>query len=86
MEENLITKKELLEITGISYGALYRWKRMKLLPDDCSSIAPPLPVTRRFSQEIRCWPGGGDPETQRNHESGRNRPAVPAGPAGRGFP
>lgn len=34
MDENLITKKELLEITGISYGALYRWKRMKLLPDD----------------------------------------------------
>ncbi len=28
MEENLITKKELLEITGISYGALYRWKRI----------------------------------------------------------
>lgn len=34
MEDNLITKKELLEITGISYGALYRWKRMKLLPDE----------------------------------------------------
>lgn len=34
MDDNLITKKELLEITGISYGALYRWKRMKLLPDD----------------------------------------------------
>lgn len=34
MDENLITKKELLEITGISYGALYRWKRMKLLPDE----------------------------------------------------
>jgi hypothetical protein len=34
MDENLITKKELLEHTGISYGALYRWKRMKLLPDD----------------------------------------------------
>jgi hypothetical protein len=34
MDENLITKKELLEITGISYGALYRWKRMGLLPDD----------------------------------------------------
>ena len=33
MDENLITKKELLELTGISYGALYRWKRMKLLPD-----------------------------------------------------
>lgn len=34
MDEQLITKRELLEITGISYGALYRWKRMKLLPDE----------------------------------------------------
>ncbi len=34
MDDNLITKKELLELTGISYGALYRWKRMKLLPDE----------------------------------------------------
>ena len=34
MGEELITKKELLELTGISYGALYRWKRMKLLPDE----------------------------------------------------
>ncbi len=34
MDEVLITKKELLELTGISYGALYRWKRMKLLPDE----------------------------------------------------
>jgi len=34
MEQELITKKELLEMTGISYGALYRWKRMKLLPDE----------------------------------------------------
>jgi DNA-binding transcriptional MerR regulator len=34
MDETLITKKELLERTGISYGALYRWKRMKLLPDE----------------------------------------------------
>jgi len=34
MDEDLITKKELLELTGISYGALYRWKRMGLLPDD----------------------------------------------------
>ena len=32
-EENLITKKELLAITGISYGALYRWKRKRLIPD-----------------------------------------------------
>lgn len=34
MEENLISKRELLETTGISYGALYRWKRMKLIPDE----------------------------------------------------
>ena len=34
MDENLITKKDLLALTGISYGALYRWKRMNLLPDD----------------------------------------------------
>ena len=34
MDEELITKKELLEQTGISYGALYRWKRLHLLPDD----------------------------------------------------
>lgn len=34
MDPNLISKKELLEIYGISYGALYRWKRMGLIPDD----------------------------------------------------
>ncbi len=32
--EELISKRELLEKTGISYGALYRWKRMQLLPDE----------------------------------------------------
>ena len=30
MDEELISKKELLETFGISYGALYRWKRMGL--------------------------------------------------------
>lgn len=34
MDENLISKRELLEATGISYGALYRWKRMRLIPDE----------------------------------------------------
>lgn len=34
MEENLISKKELLELTGISYGQLYRWKRKNLIPED----------------------------------------------------
>ncbi|MBR5521414.1 MAG: DUF4004 family protein [Oscillospiraceae bacterium] len=28
-----ITKKELLEKTGISYGQLYRWKRMGMIPE-----------------------------------------------------
>lgn len=34
MEEELITKKELLDHYGISYGALYRWKRKCLIPDE----------------------------------------------------
>ena len=32
--ENLISKKELLERYHISYGALYRWKRKGLIPDE----------------------------------------------------
>ena len=31
--EDLISKKEVLEKYGISYGALYRWKRMGLIPE-----------------------------------------------------
>jgi DNA-binding transcriptional MerR regulator len=34
VEEKLISKKELLELTGISYGQLYRWKRKNLLPEE----------------------------------------------------
>ena len=34
MEQDLISKKELLERYGISYGALYRWKRKGLIPED----------------------------------------------------
>ena len=34
MPEDLISKKELLERFAISYGALYRWKRMGLIPED----------------------------------------------------
>lgn len=36
MAENveMISKKELLSKYGISYGALYRWKRMGLLPEE----------------------------------------------------
>lgn len=34
MSDNLISKKELLDLTGISYGQLYRWKRKNLIPED----------------------------------------------------
>ena len=34
MDPDFISKKELLERYGISYGALYRWKRMGLIPED----------------------------------------------------
>ncbi len=32
--EGLISKKELLSRYNISYGALYRWKRKGLIPDE----------------------------------------------------
>lgn len=34
MEQDMISKKELLERYSISYGALYRWKRKGLIPED----------------------------------------------------
>jgi hypothetical protein len=34
LNQELISKKELLEITDISYGQLYRWKRKKLIPEE----------------------------------------------------
>lgn len=34
MEEELISKKDLLDETGISYGQLYRWKRKQLIPEE----------------------------------------------------
>ena len=34
MGDELISKKELLERYGISYGALYRWKRKGLIPEE----------------------------------------------------
>ena len=33
-DEKLISKKALLEKYGISYGALYRWKRQGLIPEE----------------------------------------------------
>ena len=34
MGNELISKKELLHLTGISYGQLYRWKRKDLIPEE----------------------------------------------------
>jgi hypothetical protein len=34
LESDLISKKELLELTEISYGQLYRWKRKNLIPEE----------------------------------------------------
>src|SRR4051794_28034970 len=34
MSDELISKKELLDYAGISYGQLYRWKRKDLIPED----------------------------------------------------
>ncbi len=34
MDPDLISKKELLQLTGISYGQLYRWKRKGLIPEE----------------------------------------------------
>jgi DNA-binding transcriptional MerR regulator len=34
VDEKLISKKELLQLTGISYGQLYRWKRKNLIPEE----------------------------------------------------
>lgn len=34
MENDLISKKEILEIANISYGQLYRWKRKNLIPEE----------------------------------------------------
>ena len=34
MDEELVSKKDLLTMTGISYGQLYRWKRKNIIPEE----------------------------------------------------
>jgi DNA-binding transcriptional MerR regulator len=34
LDQELMSKKELLDLTGISYGQLYRWKRKNLIPEN----------------------------------------------------
>ena len=49
LEEELISKKELLEQYQISYGALYRWKRMGLIPEGWFCGGPRRPGRRPIS-------------------------------------
>ena len=56
--EDLISKRELLERYGVSYGALYRWKRMGLIPEDWFRAGRRRPGRRRFStgrRSARAW-------------------------------
>ena len=49
--EDLISKKEVLEKYSISYGALYRWKRMGLIPEAWFIRRPRC---FRFLRSVRC--------------------------------
>lgn len=55
MEEELISKKELLEMTGISYGQLYRWKRKQLLPEDWFIRRSAFTGQETFFPASKCW-------------------------------
>ena len=55
MDEVLVSKRELLEMYGISYGALYRWKRIGLIPASWF-IRKSTPVGQEtfFERDRRC--------------------------------
>lgn len=48
VEPDLISKKDLLLETGISYGQLYRWKRKGLIPEDWFVRRPTFSGTETF--------------------------------------
>ena len=62
-DRELISKKDLLTKYGISYGALYRWKRKGLIPEEWfikkatvtgqETFFPALPVCRRIEWILR---------------------------------
>ncbi|MBQ6603078.1 MAG: DUF4004 family protein [Eubacterium sp.] len=55
MDGKLISKKELLSRYGISYGALYRWKRMGLIPEEWFiKRATPTGQETFFDEETIC--------------------------------
>lgn len=49
----LISKKDLLAITGISYGQLYRWKRERLIPEEWFIKQSSYTGQETFFQESR---------------------------------
>lgn len=78
--EDLISKKEVLEKYGISYGALYRWKRMGLIPEAWFIRKSTATGQETFFRRDQVWPpGGADPVAP-----GWNVPGTTGGRAGRG--
>lgn len=57
MEEDLISKKELLDETGISYGQLYRWKRKQLIPEEWFIRKSTFTGQETFSRGNEYWDG-----------------------------
>lgn len=55
MDEKLISKKELLRLTGISYGQLYRWKRKNLIPEEWFIRKSTYTGQETFFQNRRYW-------------------------------
>ena len=54
-KQGLISKKELLLRYGISYGALYRWKRIGLIPSEWFvKMASPTGQETYFNEEAIC--------------------------------
>ena len=49
----LISKKDLLNQTGISYGQLYRWKREGLIPEDWFIKRPSFTGQETFFQKTK---------------------------------
>lgn len=57
MEEDLISKKDLLELTGISYGQLYRWKRKQLIPEEWFIRKSTFTGQETFFRKTEFWVG-----------------------------
>ncbi len=55
MERELISKRELLALYEISYGALYRWKRQGLIPEEWFiKKSAPTGQETYFPRELIC--------------------------------